>query len=204
MELSALIHSFYKQGLGDHLILHLIKGKVILSNITYKNGRLAFKNKNYLSDFLPAQLEPCWESGTLGLISNSIGHEWGGLTFYGLEHCQLSPDLSSTRNGAMIAAENQYGDKLIDFVGSVYRGFQLMLDNHFLPVILFKPIKTTSGGTGLIVTDLRTTPMEISLIQTIHDVVRKSTEDKMTVGIDDANLNTMEFENMFGDFMSKD
>ncbi|MCH8079856.1 MAG: hypothetical protein IIA06_08790 [Proteobacteria bacterium] len=204
MELAELIHSLYKQGLGEHLILHLIKGKVILSNITYKNGRLAFNNENYLSDFLPDQLKPCWENGTLGLISNSIGHEWEGLTFYGLEHCQLAPDLSSTRNGAMIAAENQYGDKLIDFVGSVYRGFQLMLDNHFLPVVLFKPIKTTSGETGLIVTDLRMIPMAISLIQTIHDVVRKSTEDNMTIGIDNANLNTTEFERMFGDFMSKD
>lgn len=46
--------------------------------------------------------------------------------------------------------------------------------------------------------------MEISLIQTIHDVVRKSTEDKMPIGVDDANLNTGEFESMFGAFMSKD
>jgi hypothetical protein len=204
MEVAELIHSLYKQGLGEHLVLHLNKGKLILSNITYKNGRLAFKNENYLSDFLPDQLKPCWENGTLGLISNSIGHEWESLTFFGLEHCQLPIDLSATRNGALIAAENQYGDKLIDFVGSVYRGFQLMLDNHFLPVILFKPIKTKAGDAGLIVTDLRATPMEISLIQTIHDVVRKSTEDKMSVGIDDANLNTMEFESMFGDFISKD
>ena len=54
MELAKLIHSFYKQGLGEHLVLHLNKEKVILSNITYKNGKLAFKNKIYLSDFLPA------------------------------------------------------------------------------------------------------------------------------------------------------
>ena len=204
MELAELIHSLYKQGLGEHLILHINKSNVILSNITYKNGRLAFKNENYLSDFQPDQLKPCWENGTLGLVSSSIGHEWESLTFYGLEHCQLPADLSSTRHGAMVAAENQYGDKLIDFVGSAYRGFQLMLDNHFIPVILFNPIKTTSGETGLIVTDLRAAPMAISLIQTIHDVVRMSIEDKLAIGIDDANLNTAEFESLFGDFMSRD
>jgi hypothetical protein len=204
MDIKELIHSLYKQGLGEHLILHLNKGKVILSNIAYEKGRIIFNDYNHLPDYHPDQLKPCWENGTLGMVAQSLGHEWESLTFYGLEHCQLPADLTSTRHGALAATENQYGDNLIDFVGSVYRGFQLMLDYHYLPVILFKPIKTTSGEAGLIVTDLRMMPMEIKLIQTIHDVVRTSVESKVTVGIDDADLNTAEFEGLFGAFMSKD
>ena len=202
MELTELIYSLHKQGLGEHLILHLNKGQPLLSKISYIKGRLTFDSKNHLSEFHAEQLKPCWENGTLGMISNSIGHEWESLTFHGLEH-QLPADLSATRHGAMVAAENEYGDKLIDFVGSVYRGFQLMLDNNFLPVILFKPIKTMSGETGLIVTDLRAAPMAISTIRTIHDVVRTSIEDKLVIEIDDADLNTAEFENLFGGFMEK-
>jgi hypothetical protein len=204
MELTEVIHALYKQGLGEHLVLHLNKGNVILSNLTYKNGKIAFKYKNYLADFAPEQIKPCWDSGTMGVISNAIGQEWECLTFYGLEYCQLNPDLSTTRHGAMVAAENQYGDKLIDFVGSVYRGFQLMLDNHFIPAILLNPLKTKSGETGLIVTDLRAAPMAISTLQTIHDVVRSSVEDNLAVDIDDADLNTAEFENLFGGFMAKE
>ncbi len=204
MEITELIHSLYKQGLGEHLILHLNKGKVILSNMAYEKGRIVFNKENYLLDFEPAQLKPCWENGTLGMVSQSLGHEWESLTFYGLEHCQLPADLTSTRHGALAATENQYGDSLIDFIGSAYRGFQLMLDSHYIPVILLKSIKNTSGEVGLIVTDLRMMPMEILLIQTIHDVVRKSVDSKITVDIDDANLNTAEFEGLFGAFMSKD
>ena len=204
MKITELIHSLYKQGLGEHLILHLNKGKVILSTIAYEKGRIVFNKENYLPEFEPAQLKPCWENGTLGMVSQSLGHEWESLTFYGLEHCQLPADLTSTRHGALAAIENQFGDSLIDFIGSSYRGFQLMLDPHYIPAILFKPIKNTSGETGLIVTDLRMMPMEISLIQTIHDVVRKSLDSNITVDIDDANLNTAEFEGLFGAFMSRD
>lgn len=204
MEIGELIQLFYKQGLGEHLILHLNKGNVILSNLSYVNGNIAFKHKNYLTDFKADQIKPCWESGTLGVISKSIGQEWDGLTFYGLEHCKIPADLSATRHGAMVAAENQYGDKLIDFIGSIYRGFQLMLENHFIPVILLKPLKTTSGEVGLIVTDLRAAPMAISLIQTVHDVVWKSVENKLVLEIEEPDLNTNEFENLFGGFMGKE
>jgi hypothetical protein len=203
MELTELIHSLYKQGLGEYLILHINKGKVILSNINYEKGRIVFDEKNYLPDFEPKRLKACWENGTLGMVAQSLGHEWESLTFYGLEHCQLPADLSSTRHGALAATENQFGDNLIDFVGSTYRAFQLMLDSHYLPVILFKPLKTSSGEIGLTVTDLRMMPMDIALIQTIHDVVRKSVDSKISVDIDEANLNTVEFESLFGSFMSK-
>ncbi|MBT7951468.1 MAG: hypothetical protein HN764_07580 [Gammaproteobacteria bacterium] len=204
MELVKLIHTLYEQGLGEHLVLHLNKGKVILSNLTFDKGRMVMKDKNYLPDCEPARLKACWENGTLGMVTQSEGHEWESLTFFGLEHCKLPADLSSTRHGALAASENQFGDNLIDFVGSAYRAIQLMLDSHYLPVILLKPIENSAGETGLIVSDLRMMPMEISLIQTIHEVVRKSVDSKIEVDIDDANLNTAEFEGLFGSFMSKD
>ena len=203
MQLNKLINDLYQHGLGDLLILHIVNNKVILGNITYNKGKLTFKDRNYLPDFNPADLKPCWENGMIGMVSKSSGHEWESLTFYGLEYCNIPVDLSSTRHGLLVAAENQFGDKLIDFVGSIYRGYQLMLDRHFLPVILFKEMSVKSGETGLIVTDLRTVRMKISLIRTIHDVVRESIADHLQVNISDADLNTMEFQNLFGDFMSR-
>ena len=40
------------------------------------------------------------------------------------------PDLDSTRGNNLIAAENEYGDCLIDFKGSIYRGFNLLLEKQ--------------------------------------------------------------------------
>ena len=108
--------------------------------------------------------------------------------------------MSSTRHGALIAAENQYGDKLIDFVGSVYRGFQLLLDYHYLPVVLLKHVRTKAGEDGLAVSDLRMVPMEISIIQTVNDIVRKSVEKRLTFGVADLQLNPDEFTGLFGDY----
>ena len=203
MKLTDLIHTLYKQGLGEHLVLHLNKGQVILSHLTYEKGKLVFDNENYLKGFKPEHLRACWDNGTVGMVTQSSDHEWESLTFYGLEHCQIPEDLSSTRHGAMTATRNQFGDTLIDFKGSIYRGFQLMLESHYTPAIILKPLKATSGETGLVVADLRMIPMEIKLLQTIHDVVTKSIEIKDTLDIGDAGLSTAEFENLFGTYVSK-
>ena len=37
---------------------------------------------------------------------------------------------------------NQYGDTLMGFVGSVYRGFKLMLDSNLIPIVVLDEVET--------------------------------------------------------------
>ena len=191
----------FKQGLGELFVLHRTENQVYLGNLVYEKGKLIVRDMGFLPDMKPTQLTPCWESGTLGLICSAKGYEWESLTFYGLKECDLSIDLSATCHGALIAAENQYGDKLIDFVGSVYRGYQLMLDNHFLPVVLLNEVRTKKGERGLMVTDLRSAPMEISVIREVNDAVRDSIKKYLFLNVEDIKVDPEYFKQLFKDYL---
>lgn len=203
MALTDLITRLYNQGLGELLILHTKQHEVCLGHLAYEKDKLILKDEKLLADMKPSQLLPCWESGLLGMVCSSEGETWESMSFYGLEHCDLPVDLGKTRHGALVAAENQYGERLINFKGSVYRGYQLMLDHHFLPVVLMKVIRSKSGDTGLAVSDLRTVPMSISMIHMLNDIARSSVEKRLTLDVEDSQVSQDEFEKLFGDYLTK-
>jgi hypothetical protein len=201
MPSNKLITELFKHGLGDLHILHAYQEKIYFGKMQFEKSRLVIKDNKLLTDFKVEQLKPCWESGYLGLVCFEKGYTWESLSFYGIEECDLPVDLSQTRHGALLAAENQYGDKLVDFVGSVYRGYQLMLDNHFLPVVLMKEAKTRNGTPGLIISDLMVCPMDIALLRGIFDEIHKSVERYLILTVDDVQMNQDDFEDMFGDYL---
>jgi hypothetical protein len=200
---TALVLSLFKQGLGELLVLHATGSGVCLGNVVLEKGRVLLKDKGYLGGLAPAQLAPCWEGGLLGMVAESGGHEWQSLTFYGLEKCSLPVDLGKTRHGALVAAQNQYGESLIDFVGSVYRGYRLMLDHHFLPVVLLAEVHARDGARGLAVGDLRMVPMDLSVIRNLNDVVRKSVEKRLVLDVEDAELKPELFNELFGQYLKQ-
>lgn len=198
-----IIADLFKYGLGEHLVLHIQNGRSVLGKVVYDKGRILLKDHELLTGFKPEYLKPCWEKGLIGMICIPRNTEWESLSFYGLQNCDLPVDLESTRHGFLTAAQNQYGEKLIDFVGSIYRGFSLMLDNNFLPVILLQRVNSKSSEIGLAVTDLRTAPMPINLIQEIHDIVREGVDRRLTMNIEDTNLASTDFENLFKKFLKE-
>jgi hypothetical protein len=198
----AVIEELFRFGLGEHLVLHLQEGRCVLGKIVYDKGRMLLKDRGLLSDFKPESLRPCWQKGLIGMICSPDKKQWESLTFYGLDKCNLPVDLESTRHGTLTAAQNQYGEKLIDFTGSIYRGFKLMLDHHFLPVILLQRTVAKSGETGLAVTDLRTAPMPINLIQKIHDIVREEVDVRLTLNVvEETDLGATDFESLFKQYL---
>ena len=201
MEFVALLH---RKGLGELLTLHRTPGQIFLGKMIYEKDRLIVRDMGFLADIKPAQLDPVWDSGTIGMITNSSRFEWASLTFFGLEKCALPVDLSSTRHGALTAAENQYGDRLINFVGSVHRGYHLMLENHFLPVVLLKSIKAKSGEPGLVVSDLRAAPLAISIIRQVNDVVRSAVEKYLSLDVEDVEVTSDQFAELFKGFLNND
>jgi hypothetical protein len=198
---NTLLAVLFKYGLGEHLILHIREQESILGNLYYDKGRLLLKDQELLTGFKPEYLKPCWEKGLIGMICSPRNKAWESLSFYGLEKCNLPVDLESTRHGSLTAAQNQYGEKLVDFVGSIYRGFNLMLDNHFLPVILLRQVHAKTGEIGLAVTDLRTAPMPISLIQKIHDLVREQIDMRLSLNVQDTDLAASDFESIFKQYL---
>jgi len=199
-----LIENLFNRGLGDFLLLHTQKGRIYLGKLLYEKGRMIVKDRGYLSSIKSDDLVPCWKNGILGMVCDEKDREWESLTFYGLEKCEIKPDLSKTRHLALSAAENQYGDNLIDFEGSFYRGFQLMLDNHFLPVLLIQKMRAKSGTTGLAVCDLRAAPMDLAIINKVNDVVRASVEKHLTLAVeDDVKVDQEQFNKLFGNYLKQ-
>lgn len=204
MALADTVRMLYAQGLGELFVLHIKKDKPLLGQLYFEKGKLALRDQGMLAGMTVSQLQPCWESGLLGVVTGGGKggeREWESMTFSGLENCDLPIDLGKTRHGALMAAQNQYGENLINFVGSIYRGYQLMMEHHFLPVVLLKELKTTSGEVGLAISDLRTVPMSINLIRNLNDMVMKCVEKRLTMEVGDEEVNQEEFEKMFASYL---
>ena len=197
-----IIEYLVKQGLSEHLVLQIVNGKSCLGHIMYDKNRLFLKDTGILTDINPVYLKPCWENGVVGMITPSNKREWESLTFLGVENCKVPVDLSSTRHGVMGMVKNQYGESLVTYEGSIYRGFKLLLDNHFLPVILLHQIKSKSGIDGLAVADLRIAPMPIKTVLQVNDIVAKAVENKLSIGVEEAAMDDQDFEKMFSSYIN--
>lgn len=198
-----IIEYLVRQGLSEHLVLQIVNGKACVGHILYDKNRLYLKDTGLVADINPVNLKSCWENGIVGMITPSNKRHWESLTFLGVENCQIPVDLSTTRHGVMEMVKNQYGESLVTFEGSVYRGFKLLLDNHFLPVILLHQIKSKSGIDGLAVADLRIAPMPIKTIRLINDIVSKVVERKLTIEVEEAIMDENNFAKMFGNYLDK-
>jgi hypothetical protein len=195
-----LLEKLCSYGIGKYYILHKSETHVYFGNINFEKGHLAVQDTGVLSDISPALFEPVWNEGLIGMVCHSKSQDWDSLTFYGLEHCDTAPDLSSTRGNSLIAAENEYGDSLIDFEGSIYRGFDLLLENSFLPVILLTPMKSKHDEIGLMVSDMRTAPMNIKILLKLNDMVTQSIQMSKTMKVDDVDMSAEEFKKYFSTY----
>jgi hypothetical protein len=196
-----LLENLCNYGLGSYFILHKTDTHIYLGNLIFEKGKLGVKDTGKLAGLSPELFKPVWDEALIGMICHSDKYEWDSLTFYGIEKCEVKPDLTTTRNSVLSAAENEYGDNLINFAGTIYRGFELMLNNSFLPVILLNPVKTKEGELGLGVSDLRLAPMKIDLLINIHDMVVKSIDKYRVLNVDDVEMTSDDFQKYFGDYI---
>ena len=197
-DFKSLLEKLCNYGLDNYLILHKSGKHVYFGNLIFEKGNMDIHDTGLLNDLSPDLFAPVWNEGLIGMICQTDKHEWDSLTFYSTNECDVKSDLSSTRNSALAAAENEYGDNLTKFAGPVYRGFELMLENSFLPVILLKPVKSKSGELGIVVADLRTAPIKIDLLIKLNERVVKSIEKYKIMNVDDVEMTTEDFEKYFG------
>jgi len=200
-EFKSLLENLYNYGLCNYLILHKSNNHIYFGNLLFDKGNMSIHDTGLLKDLSPKLFAPVWNDGLIGMVSQTDKYKWDSLTFYGTEECDVPPNLGATRNTALASAENEYGDNLINFTGTIYRGFKLMLENSFLPVVLLKPIKSKSGEMGLVIADLRTAPLKIDLLITLNYMVVKSIEKFKVLNVDDVKMTDEEFAKHFGTYL---
>ena len=203
VEFKKLLQELCNYGLSNYYVLHKVNEDIFFGQISFDKGHMALRDTGLLQDLKPELFNEVWNEGLIGMISLSEKHQWEDLTFYGLENCDVKPDLSKTRVKSLIAAQNQYGDALIAYTGSIYRAFEMFMNSNFLPVILLKPVKSCAGEIGLKVADLRIVPMKIQLLVQINELVANTIDNRRKLQVDDLDMSDEEFQKYFGGYVSK-
>lgn len=196
-----LLKDLFARGLGDVLILHVSSSKVLLGNVLFEKGKMILKDHGYFDDIKPEQVAPCLESGAIGALCSLGDRDWESLTVLGIDHCYVTADLSATPTNLLGLSRNQYGDTLMDFDGSVYRGFKLMLECNLLPVVVMDVVKTKLGTSALSICDLRLASIPLSTIHTVYDQQQHFVERHLTVSVEDFEVDSDEFNEMFGAYL---
>lgn len=196
-----LLQRLFVRGLGEELILHVVGENVMLGQLGLKKNRLTLSDTRYLTGVRATDVLPCFESGLLGMVSASQQYQWSSLTFHGLNQCKVKVDLSQTRGSRLQATRDAEGDDLMDFIGSVYRGFRLMLDHHFLPVVTLQRMQSKTDEWGFAVVDLRMAAIDLAAVRNVNDFVRRSTERHFEVDLIEENVQNEKFEELFGNFL---
>ena len=199
-----LYRNLFLRGLGELLVMRSKDDALLLGNLVMEKGKLVFKDRGVLKDILPARVAPCWDIGIIGVVCDLRGNDWNSLTFLGADHCHILVDLSSTRRDLLRGIADRNDESAIVFKGSVYRGFQLLLDANLLPLVVPLPIDTDEGVTGLAVTDFRFASVPIDIVSKVNDLVRSSVERHLTLTVEDHEIGEDEFEQLFSTYLKKD
>ncbi len=202
--LKDLHRNLFDRGLGELLVMRNKDDALLLGNLVMDKDKLVFKDRGLLKDIPPARVAPCWDIGIVGAVCALRGNEWDSLTFLGADHCTIPIDLSATRHDLLRGIANRSNESAIVFKGSVYRGFQLLLDANLLPLVVPLPIDTDEGVTGLAVTDFRFASVPIDIVSKVNDLVRSSVERHLTLTVEDHEIGEDEFEQLFSTYLKKD
>lgn len=197
----ALLSVLYDLGLGDLPVLFSNQGKLMLGHLHREQDALVLRDAGLVRHMTPSDVEPCWDLGVIGAVCGLRDREWRALSFVGANRCRIPVDLSRTRHDLLRRVSNADGEQLVDFVGSVYRGYKIMLDGHLLPVVLPLAIETTEGAAGLAVCDFRFAAAPLDTMIKINDLVRAAIDRHLTLKLEDIELPDEEFNRLFGGFV---
>lgn len=195
-----LVSELFDAGLGESFILHVADGRPFLGQLVLEKGRLTLKDRGLLHDVTAEQLKSCFSEGICGALCHKQGSAWESLTFVGPERCRLSAPLDPVYKDIMQGARNAFGERLLDFTGSIYRGYQLLMDNYFLPVVLLQTIDIDDGLTGLAVANLRAAKVPMDTLGLVHSKLHKVMDLHMTLEVQDVEMSDSDFDDLFGQF----
>jgi len=178
-----LTESLFRHGLSELPVLYTRANGTYLGYMVYEKGHLAFKDIGLFSCAEPNLTD--WNKYTLGMVCYREMLQWKSLSFYGIDYCRLSSNINRDLKISLTEAQNKFGDRLFDFVGSIYRAYKLFLDNEFLPVVLLQQIFSTNHCPGLGIGDLRAAHLPPDVITDAHKLLAQTLERRLTFGLDE-------------------
>ena len=197
---SNLVSELFDAGLGESFVLHAVDGRPFIGQFVLDKGRLTLKDRGLLHDVTAEQLKDCFRQGICGALCHEQGREWESLTFVGPQRCSLGFPMDPVYKDIMAGARNSFGERLLDFTGSIYRGYQLLMDNYFLPVVLLQELEVEGGLTGLAVTNLRAAKVPMDTLGSIHSQLHQVMDLHLTLEVKDVELSANDFDELFGQF----
>lgn len=180
-----LVSSLFKHGLGELPVFHARANGSYLGYMVYEKGGLQFRDKGLLSQLENQVGPPDWNKHVLGMVCFRTLLQWKSLTFHGIDYCHLAAEIEPGLIETLKSAKNEYGDRLFDFIGSIYRAYQLLLAYEFLPVVLLQPIRAKNDALGLMIADLRPIPLPDDIVKSVEAMIRGAVEKRLTLDIND-------------------
>ena len=193
------LESLYRMGLGELYLLHCQGEHCHIGQLVYDKGQLVFRSSKGPLEIGLEALD--LEQGFLGAITEPASGAWQSMSFYGPGRCRRDGISLDERHRALLTeTKNEYGDCAFDFVGTFYRGFQLLLDAGLLPVVVFREIQIVDGLTGLAVVDLRSRIKQREVCERITNSIREAVKRCTTFTVEEVFLDQTEFDALFGRF----
>ena len=189
MKFMHLIDTLFRQGLGELPVFYTRVSGFYLGNMVYEKGKLYFKDKGLLAGIDQDVQPPDWDNYLVGMVCYRKLMQWESLSFYGLDYCRREDEGESALAETLKAMKNQYGDRLFDFIGSIYRAYNLMLDGGLTPVVLLQPIYSKSDGVGLAIGDLKSSPLGDYVTDEINQSIRHAVERQLILNLEDITTN---------------
>lgn len=178
-----LIESLFKHGLSELPVLYTRANGTYLGYMVYEKGHLAFKDSGLFSCKDPDSTD--WSKYTVGMVCYREMLKWKSLSFYGIDYCNLSEDINRDLNVSLRLGQNDFGDRLFDFVGNIYRAYKLLLAHNFLPVVLLQQTFSKNNNPGLIIGDLRAAPLPPDMMMNVRKLIVQTLDIRLTIGLDE-------------------
>jgi len=184
-----LIDTLFRQGLGELPVFYSRVSGPYIGNMVYEKGKIYFKDKGLLTGIEKITEQPDWDKHLVGMVCFRKLLQWESLSFYGIDYCDLNSGPNPEFIESLKSMRNQYGDRLFDFIGSIYRAYHLMLDSGMTPVVLLRPIKSKGNGPGLAIGDLKSTVLGDCVNDEINLNIRHAVERQLTLNLEDITNN---------------
>jgi len=184
-----LVDTLFRQGLGELPVFYSRVSGLYLGNMVYEKGKIYFKDNGLLAGMENVTEQPDWNKHLVGMVCYRKLLQWESLSFYGIDYCELKSGPGHEFIESLKSKRNQYGDRLFDFIGSIYRAYHLMLDSGMTPVVLLRPINSKGNDPGLAIGDLKSTVLGDCINDEINQNIRRAVERHLTLNLEDITNN---------------
>ena len=147
------IEFLFRQGLSSYPVLCRRDNAVYLGRIIFEKERIVFKDMGILNGEGKNINIDDYEKYIVGMVCFQRLQEWESLSFFGADYCKFSGELDEDLHTSLVSMKDR--NRLYDFIGSLYRAFNMLMEEGHIPIVFLKSIKSKDDTFGLTIIDLR-------------------------------------------------